>query len=58
VDWGAGTPELDHVMAVGVREMYDQLDEAVSPMVHTWDGARWHAFGEAKPLPVTPHSGR
>jgi hypothetical protein len=55
VAWAAGTPELDHVMAVGVREMYEQIGDAVSPMIHTWDGENWSVFGEAKSVPTVPN---
>ncbi len=58
VAWAAGTPELDHVMAVGVREMYEQMSDVVSPVIHTWDGESWSAFGEAKPVPHRPDADR
>jgi hypothetical protein len=49
VAWKVGTPELDQVMAVGVREMYEQMKGAVSPRVVTWDGAKFVPFGQAIP---------
>ena len=48
VAWSPGKPELDYIMAVGVRELHDQQDGSVSPKVHAWDGQRWTPFGEAK----------
>lgn len=54
--WPEGSPELDHVMVVGVREMYDQMSDPVSPVVHTWDGSGWAVLGEAKPEPATEPS--
>ena len=59
--WPVGSPELDHVMAVGVREMYDQQADPVSAVVHTWDGSAWTILGEAKPAelvaPASPSPG-
>lgn len=54
VAWKHGTPELDHIMAVGVREMHDEQDGGVSPYIYAWDGAKWTPFGEAKPSVATP----
>jgi hypothetical protein len=54
VAWAHGDPKLDHVMAVGVRELYDEQPGGVSPFVHAWDGQKWLAFGEAKPSVATP----
>jgi hypothetical protein len=56
VAWAHGDPELDHVMAVGVRELYDEQPGGVSPFVHAWDGQKWLPFGEAKPSVATPGS--
>jgi hypothetical protein len=49
VAWKVGAPELDQVMAVGVREMYEQMSGAVSPRVVTWDGKKYTPFGQAIP---------
>ncbi|MCB9678396.1 MAG: hypothetical protein H6737_25055 [Alphaproteobacteria bacterium] len=47
--WKPGDAELDRVMAVAVREMYDQADDAVTPMVHVLEGGRFVPFAQAKP---------
>lgn len=54
VAWVPGDLDFDKVMAVGVKRMYDTLPDAVSPLVYTWDGARWGVWAEVKEL--TPPS--
>jgi hypothetical protein len=49
VAWRAQGPEVDKVMAVGVRELFEQQPQPVTPKVYQWDGARWAPFGEAVP---------
>jgi hypothetical protein len=49
--WRAGDADLDRVMAIGVRELYDATPGPVTPKVFTWDGDRWTPFGEAAPTP-------
>ena len=50
--WKGGEAEVDRVMAVGVKEMYDQLPGAVSPRIVTWDGAKLAPYGQAVPKPA------
>jgi len=52
VAWAAGTPELDKVMAVGVRELFDKRPRPLTPRVFQWDGGAWLPFGEAVPAEV------
>lgn len=47
--WAPATPELDHVMAVGVREIYEAQPGGVTPVVLTWDGTRFAPLMEARP---------
>jgi hypothetical protein len=47
--WPTGSAELDKVMAVAVREMYEAADDAVTPMVHVWRDGRYVPFGVANP---------
>lgn len=47
-------PEVDRVMAIGVRELYEKQPPAVSPKVVSWDGARWIPYGEAVPAAAAP----
>ncbi len=49
VAWSHGKPELDHIMAVGVTELYEEQEGGVSAHVHSWDGQKWRPFGVAKP---------
>jgi hypothetical protein len=49
VAWKVQGDDIDRIMAVGVRELYDQTKGPVSPKIETWDGAKWEPFGEAHP---------
>lgn len=55
--WKGGNPELDKVMAVGVKELHDQAKDRVSAEVWAWDGERWFPFAEATPT-ATPDPAR
>ena len=50
VAWIPGDLDFDKVMAVGVKRMYDTLPDPVSPLVYTWDGARWGVWAEVREL--------
>ena len=52
--WKAAGPELDRILAVGARELYDTQSGSVSPSIFTWDGRVWMTFGEAVPTSPTP----
>ncbi len=43
------SPELDRVMAVGIRELFETLPGSVSPRVFEWAGSGWRPFGLAVP---------
>ncbi len=45
--WLPGDPELDKVMAVAVRRMYDAGPQRVSPLVYHWKEGRWAVWGSA-----------
>ena len=47
--WPGGNPDLDKVMAVGSREIYDSKPGSVSPIVFRWTKKGWVPFVEAKP---------
>ena len=47
--WIPGDADLDRMLAVGARKMYDALDGSVSPLVHRWSTTGWAGFAEAKP---------
>jgi hypothetical protein len=47
--WRSGSAELDRIMAVAAREMYDAADDAVTPDVFVWSAGRFVPFGRAVP---------
>jgi hypothetical protein len=49
IAWHPGDAELDKVMAVGIRKMFEREPSPVTPVVHQWTGDRWVPFGEAVP---------
>lgn len=51
VAWRDQGPEVDKVMAVGVRELFERQPGPVTPKVYQWDGTRWTPFGQAVPAP-------
>ncbi|MFH1467487.1 MAG: hypothetical protein ABIO70_24090 [Pseudomonadota bacterium] len=55
-----GDPELQQMVAVGVRRLWEGAEEPVSPAMYAWDGAAWQVWGEAqrvvKPDPALPTS--
>ena len=46
--WRSGSTDLDQIMAVAVREMYETSTRAITPMIHVWTGEKMEAFGQAK----------
>jgi hypothetical protein len=52
--WLPGDKDLDKIMAVGAKEMFEGADWPVSPVVHQWDGRRFSSFVEAVPAPTPP----
>ena len=49
VVWTPGDSEVDKVVAVGARQMFEQLDHPVSPLVLRYDAEGWSVWGQAKP---------
>lgn len=49
--WVPGDAELDKVMAVAARRIYDSADQKVSPLIYIWSEDHWRVWGEAKPSP-------
>lgn len=47
IAWVPGDKDLDRVLAVGVRDMYESQDGPVTPVIHSWTGERWVPYGEA-----------
>jgi hypothetical protein len=52
--WAAGDAEADKMLAVASREMFDQLDNGVSPVLFEWNGKRWAAYAQATPAKPPP----
>jgi hypothetical protein len=52
--WKPAGPDLDRILAVGARELYDTQQGSVSPAIFTWDGRTWAPFGEAIPTSPAP----
>lgn len=40
--------ELDHILSVAVRELYERADDAVSPTVFSWNGKTLEPFATAR----------
>jgi hypothetical protein len=49
--WIPGDPDVDKVIGVGAKEMFDTLDNGVTATLHLWDGKRWSAWAEAVKKP-------
>ena len=51
VAWPEGSLQVDTVLAVGVRRIYEAAAHQVSPVAYTWNGESWRVWGEARPAP-------
>ena len=49
IAWHPGREEVDRAVAVGIHELWDGKDGAVSAVAFTWDGASWAPWGVATP---------
>ena len=47
-----GDPELEQMVAVGVRRLWESAEQPITATLYTWDGAAWLAWGEARPTPT------
>ncbi|MEO0606429.1 MAG: hypothetical protein AAF211_33690 [Myxococcota bacterium] len=52
--WSDGNPELDRILAVGVREIHQTEPDPLTPQVLSFDGERWHPYGRAVPVAAHP----
>ena len=48
--WRRGNGDLNMVLSVGVKEMYEKSPHPVSPLVYTWEDEQWVVWGEAMPV--------
>jgi hypothetical protein len=44
-----GDRELETMVSVGIRRLWESVEEPVSPKAYRWDGEGWVVWGEAKP---------
>jgi hypothetical protein len=51
--WRPGRPDLDAMVAVGVRRSSEAAAQPVSDRVFRWDGARWTVWGRAEAPPAS-----
>ncbi len=50
-----GDRELETMVGVGVRRLWESVDEPITPKMYAWDGTSWAVWGEARPSgPVAP----
>lgn len=45
--WVPGDAELDKIMAVAVRRMFEAGPQRVSPLIYRWKDGRWGVWGSA-----------
>jgi hypothetical protein len=51
IAWVPGDPDFDRMIAIGVRRLYEESDQPVSPVVMRWNGKGWARWGEAYATP-------
>lgn len=49
-----GDPELEKIVAVGVRRAWESLPEPISPTLYVWYDQAWRPRSEAVPEPTAP----
>ncbi len=49
IAFALGDSELETMVAVGIRRLWETVDDPITPAVYTWSGDRWVIWGEAKP---------
>jgi hypothetical protein len=53
--WDAMDPEVNKIVAVGARKMFEGYPGAISPLVYRWNGSGFVAWGDARPRdPAAP----
>ncbi len=48
-----GDSELEHIVAVGIRRLWETLEDPITPLVYAWNGSGWVTWGQAKPGTTT-----
>ncbi len=44
-----GDRELETIVAVGIRRLWESVEDPITPKVYTWNGESWVVWGEASP---------
>jgi hypothetical protein len=44
-----GDRELETIVAVGVRRLWETVEEPITPKIYTWSGEGWGVWGQATP---------
>ncbi len=44
-----GDRELETIVAVGIRRLWESLEDPITPVAYRWNGEAWSVWGEAKP---------
>lgn len=44
-----GDRELETIVAVGIRRLWETVDEPITPKIYTWSGEAWVVWGQATP---------
>jgi hypothetical protein len=52
-----GDRELETIVAVGIRRLWESVEEPISPAVYSWDGQGWMVWGQATPGRDEPAAG-
>jgi hypothetical protein len=51
--WDGMDSEVNKIVAVGARKMFEGYPAAISPLVYRWNGAGFVAWGDARPRDPT-----
>jgi hypothetical protein len=49
-----GDRELETIVAVGIRRLWETVEEPITPAVYSWDGQGWKVWGQATPGRTEP----
>ncbi len=52
-----GDRELETIVAVGIRRLWESVEDPITPAAYTWNGASWVVWGQAKPEAAQPPAG-
>lgn len=52
IAFGLGDPEMEKIVTVGIRRVWETQPDPVTPVVFTWTGSQWVPWAEASPGPA------